>query len=633
MSSDPSDSSDAYAYDAEKGGKDSISAQEEKYDGENIDEVAEDVNRDNVLPCHPAVPMATQPTGFIGGVKALIFSPPGYKFGTWDGVFASCLTNSFGVIMFLRMGFIAGNMGVWQSIGMILGVFLMSLVTILSTAGICSTCHLSKGGLYAILKQALGTQVGGTVGIIYTLGLATVNAVYVLGFAEAFCNLINIDSTDLNNLRIVGAVTEVVCLGVVLLGVDFFMKLQFVFLVILSGSLLNIIIGGFAFPTFNTHFSQNLSSHYSEGENFFTLVGLFFSTTTGIMAGANMSGDLKYPSVAIPVGSITAIAVGDTVYAILVLVMASVALAVPEQGAQGPDDIGYLNTDFLIAQYISGWEPLFQIGLYIAAITSILGVFVGAPRVMQGIGEDCQVPGIQQLGVGFGRDSIPLRATFFTGIVTCCFIILGNLNEVATIMTCILCLSYATVNYAYFALATGGLREEARMKQLQAYGQQTMNVDTRTMQVVQDMSAPVGQDFRKPPKWVLRFSNRWVSLLCGLLHFVLMFLIQWWLGLVLLAMCIFFYLYIGVLNKGNNRMGDADFSFRQWLNPLHHPSRKGQNQRRMASPGSGPTVQDVPAAFNNADNSLPSMNVPNKSAGNVYAQEQEEHYTPASAQL
>lgn len=50
--------------------------------------------------------------------------------------------------------------GVWQTLVMILLVFVMSMVTILSTAGICNTCRLKKGGVYAIIKQALGTQIG-----------------------------------------------------------------------------------------------------------------------------------------------------------------------------------------------------------------------------------------------------------------------------------------------------------------------------------------------------------------------------------------------------------------------------------------------------------------------------------------
>jgi hypothetical protein len=38
------------------------------------------------------------------------------------------------------------------------------------------------------------------------------------------------------------------------------------------------------------------------------------------------------------------------------------------------------------------------------------------------------------------------------------FIIVGDMNTVAMVMTLILCISYAAINYAYFALATGVCR-------------------------------------------------------------------------------------------------------------------------------------------------------------------------------
>lgn len=57
-------------------------------------------------------------------------------------------------------------------------------------------------------------------------------------------------------------------------------------------------------------FSDNLlTTNYhptTEGEqtpSFFYVFGVFFPAVTGIVAGANLSGDLKDPSVAIPKGT------------------------------------------------------------------------------------------------------------------------------------------------------------------------------------------------------------------------------------------------------------------------------------------------------------------------------------------
>ena len=42
-------------------------------------------------------------------------------FGTWDGVFTSCLINIFGVIVFLRSGWIVAEAGIASSALIVLG--------------------------------------------------------------------------------------------------------------------------------------------------------------------------------------------------------------------------------------------------------------------------------------------------------------------------------------------------------------------------------------------------------------------------------------------------------------------------------------------------------------------------------
>ena len=161
-----------------------------------------------------------------------------------------------------------------------------------------------------------------------------------------------------HDVRIVGAITLVLLLGITQAGMAWESKAQGVLLVILLISIFNYVVGTFIPKDFydtvdgknltmttpnlsgrslfvkqlnsEGHFSlsgaltkENLLPAFSQKENFFTVFSIFFPAATGILAGSNISGDLKDPSVSIPKGTFTAIGITSVSYCILAVMLGS----------------------------------------------------------------------------------------------------------------------------------------------------------------------------------------------------------------------------------------------------------------------------------------------------------------------
>jgi len=93
-------------------------------------------------------------------------------FGTWDGVFTSCLINIFGVIVFLRSGWIVGEAGIGHASLIVLFAVMLILISVLSAIGICERCHVQSGGVYFLISHVLGSRRGTAIGIVYVMGQA-----------------------------------------------------------------------------------------------------------------------------------------------------------------------------------------------------------------------------------------------------------------------------------------------------------------------------------------------------------------------------------------------------------------------------------------------------------------------------
>ena len=195
-------------------------------------------------------------------------------------------------------------------------------------------CHL--GGAYYLISRSLGPEFGGSIGIIFSLANAVGVALYVVGFAETVQQLMQnsgyVMVDKYNDVRIIGVIVVCGLLGVTLIGLDWVIRAQLGLLLILVLSMINYIVGCFSGSVLTDRNEQGLQGFTSisaatlkdnmfpefrtskDGGSFFAAFSIFFPAATGILAGVNISGDLKDPGYAIPKGTFTAIVLTTIVY-------------------------------------------------------------------------------------------------------------------------------------------------------------------------------------------------------------------------------------------------------------------------------------------------------------------------------
>ncbi|XP_021381964.2 solute carrier family 12 member 8 [Lonchura striata] len=368
-------------------------------------------------------------------------------FGTWDGVFTSCMINIFGVVLFLRTGWLVGNTGIVMGMFLVSFVILVALVTVLSGIGVCEKCTIGSGGVYSMISTVLGGQVGGTIGLLYIFGQCVAGAMYITGFAESIAGVLS-----LSNIWAVRGISLAVLLGLLginLAGVKWIIRLQLLLLFLLAVSTLDFVIGSF------THldpehgfvgYSQELMFNntlpdYSQGESFFTVFGVFFPAATGVMAGFNMSGDLQKPSSNVPLGSLAAIGTSWFLYMVFVFLLGAICTRQS------------LRYDFMIAEKVSLVGFLFLLGLYISSLASCMGGLYGAPRILQCIAQENVIPMLAFLGRGKGPNKTPVAAICLTSLITMAFVFIGQVNVLAPIVTISFMLTYIAVDYSYFSIS------------------------------------------------------------------------------------------------------------------------------------------------------------------------------------
>lgn len=328
--------------------------------------------------------------------------------------------------MYLRFGWVVGNVGLIGTLIIVTLATSITFLTSLSIASIATNAPVKAGGAYYLISRSLGVEMGGAIGIPLYLAQAFSVALYVMGFSESMVAIF-----PSLNIKLVGIVTIILLSLLALFSTKAAIRAQFLILAIIAFSLVSFFLGS----PIEDSYIELWGVPASESVNFWTVFAVFFPAVTGIMAGVNMSGDLKDPAKSIPKGTFMAVGVGYVIYMVVPFFFAFRADAVT------------LVSDNMIMQKIALWGFAILLGIWGATLSSAVGSMLGAPRVLQALSVDKVLPSkLSFLGKSSGDEKIPRAATIFTSIIALILVIVGDLNMIAPILTMFFLTTYGTLN-------------------------------------------------------------------------------------------------------------------------------------------------------------------------------------------
>ncbi|XP_076640567.1 sodium chloride cotransporter 69 isoform X1 [Colletes latitarsis] len=499
--------------------------------------------------------------------------PPtsGFKFGWIQGVLLRCLLNIWGVMLFLRLSWVVAQAGIGQAILLIFTTTAVTTITSLSMSAISTNGLIKGGGTYYMISRSLGPEFGGAIGLIFSLANAVACSMYVVGFCESMVDclkangicIVDCDNTD---IRIIGCVTIVLLLVIVMIGLEWEAKAQIGLLVILLVAIVDFMIGTFIGPKddqerakgfigYNADlFTENFypDYRYYEGveHSFFSVLAIFFPAATGILAGANISGDLKDPQTAIPKGTLLAILLTTISYFLMALMVGgsvmrdasgnvndlsnvfnnSYTTISPFNASNETTEITTIATintseivwsmygtkfnctgncpygshnSFQVIELVSVFGPIIYAGCFAATLSSALASLVSAPKVFQALCLDKLYPGIAWFSGE--KDKEPIRGYILTFVIAVGFILIGELNAIAPLISNFFLAAYTLINFSTFHAS---------------------------------LAKPIGW---RP---TFKYYNMWLSLAGAILCISVMFLISWWTALITLCVVLALYLVV-----------------------------------------------------------------------------------------
>lgn len=112
-----------------------------------------------------------------------------------------------------------------------------------------------------------------------------------------------------------------------------------------------------------------------------------------------------------------------------------------------------LHNSYTIMQLMSLWGPLIYAGCFAATLSTALTNLLSVPRLIQALGKDRIYPGLIFFSKGYGKHGEPYRGYVLTFFVSMTFLLIGQLNVIAPLISTFYLASYALINFCTFHAA------------------------------------------------------------------------------------------------------------------------------------------------------------------------------------
>lgn len=197
---------------------------------------------------------------------------------------------------------------------MLVACYLINLVTTLSVSAIATNGTVRGGGAYYLISRSLGPEFGGSIGLVFYIGLVLNTGMNAVGLVDCITQNLGANSGNWDNWVPEGywwnylwaTIVLIICTGTCLAGSNAFAKASTGLLVILLVSTLSIPMSALFMRPFESRklgieftglsietLRGNLVPRFTKGavgsqikgkENYRDLFGILFPATSGIFA-------------------------------------------------------------------------------------------------------------------------------------------------------------------------------------------------------------------------------------------------------------------------------------------------------------------------------------------------------------